>query len=140
MHFLFSKMMVKLLIGLAAVVAAVGIYTQPSQDTPCTTISNFPGRSAVYECKPGLSTVLFRDSEKIAIFATLTADHQAQAWLTHAGDSETVKTIHRLGPAVVLAPGAFMAVSTPAQGEALAYVLAKTTVLLTVVMDVPATK
>lgn len=140
MGFLTSKLFMKILTGAAIVVTVVGITNTPPQDTPCITVSSYPGRSAVYQCKPGLSTVLFRNQTKVPTYSTLTSSIQTEAWLTSAGDTETVKTLRaHLGAPVVLGGGGFMAVSTPAQGSVLAYVVSKSTVLLTVVWDAQTT-
>lgn len=138
--FLVSNTFLKILTGAALVVTVVGVVNMPAQDTPCITVSSVPDRSAVYQCKPGLSTVLFDNKTKVATYSTLTSSIQTEAWLTSPGDSETAKTIRKhLGPSVVLGGGGFMAVSTPAEGRVLAYVLSPATVLITVVWDAQTT-
>jgi hypothetical protein len=135
-----GKGTIRILIGAAVVVAVVGLTTTPPQDTPCTTVSNLPGRSSVYECKAGLSTVLFENKTKVATYSTITSSIQTEAWLTRAGDTETIKTLRgHLGAPVILGGGGFMAVSTPAEGSSLAYVVSKSTVVLTVVWDAQTT-
>jgi hypothetical protein len=140
MGWITSTRTIKVLIGVAAIVAVVGLNNQPGGSTPCTTISNYPNRSAVFECPPGLSTVWLRDTTAVPIWTTVTTDKQAEAWLTKPGDNETLKTLRKnLGAPVILGGNgyAFLAVSS---GSGLVYVEAKTRYLLTVVWDAKSIK
>ena len=131
MGFLLSNTFLKVWIGLAFVVGAVGIYNAPSgNSSPCVTISKYPNRSEVWQCPKGLNTAWLADHKGYPVFTTVSTDVQTEAWLTKAGDTETVKTIRKnLGAPVVLGPGAFMAVGT---GEGLIYIQSKTQFLLTI--------
>jgi hypothetical protein len=131
--FLLSNLMLKILIGLAIIGSVVYEYEKPPGDVPCVSISHFPNKSDVFECPKGLSTVVLTNSTGKDIFTTLTTSARAEAWLTVVGDDETVKTLRtRLGAPVILAPGAFMAVST---GKGLVYINAPEKYLLTVVWN-----
>lgn len=134
MGFLISNLMIKILLGIAIVGSVVWAYEKPQGDSPCVTISNYPNHSEVFQCPAGLSTVNLQNTTGRDIFTTITTDVRTEGWLTTIGDGETVKTIRKnLGPSVVMAPGAFMAV---ANGKGLVYVESDVKYLLTVVWDV----
>lgn len=120
MRFLISNTMIKILVILLVIGMAVYYDEKPSDTQPCSTIENYPGRSAVYECNGGLSTVYLHSTDNR--YTTVTASVRSSAWLTAAGDDETENTLlaNKLGPAGVIGPGAFMAV---ANGNGLVYVL-----------------
>jgi len=126
--------MVKILLGAAIVVAVVGqVEGKQGGDTACSQIENYPGRSAVYECRPGLSTVYLWNNTGKKFYATLTTDVPAQAWLTVEGDVETLKTLPvKLGAPVVLGPGAFMAIGN---GSGLVYIDSKVKSLVSIAWD-----
>ena len=133
MRILTSNLAIKVLLGALIVLGIVALYDRPSKDISCSTIESYPGRSAVYECQPGLSTAyLWNHTGKYA-FATLSTSIKARAWLTKPGDDETIKTIDKdLGPAVVVGPGAYMAI---ANADGLVYIDAPKKVLVSIAWD-----
>lgn len=132
MGIIWSNTLLKVLIGMAVVTVVVGVYMSPPTNQPCVTISKFPNRSAVFQCPKGLSSVRLDNQSPIGVYTTITTDKQSEAWLTTLGTSVTEKTVHNLGPASVLGPGAFMAIGN---GKGLVYIDSKTSYLLTVVWD-----
>lgn len=134
MSILTSNLAIKILAGAAIVVGIVAIVEHPGDGTtPCATIEHYPGRSAVYECPKGLSTVYLWNNTGKKTYATVTTDVAAQAWLTVTGDAETLKTLPvKLGAPVILGPGAFMAVDN---GSGLIYVYSKNKYILSVAWD-----
>ena len=133
MGFLTSNLMIKILAGSAIVVAVVWQVEKPVTDKACAEIENYPGRSAVYQCQSGLSTVFLWNNTGVRHYASVTTNVQTEAWLTTRGDNETLKTLPvRLGAPVVLGPGAFMAVGN---GTGLIYVSSKQQFLLSVAWD-----
>lgn len=123
MSFILSNTMIKILVGIIVVMSLVYFQEKPNDSVPCVTVENYPGRSAVYQCPPGLSTVLLH-SDKYT-YATVTTDITAKAWSTHAGDDKTKAQLlsGALGPAGVIGPGAFMSMDSQ---NGLLYVLAPT--------------
>ena len=139
MSILYSNLLLKILIGAAIVSAVVALNQAHSNITPCVTISNYPDHSVVWQCPRGLNTAYLTNMRPYSVFTTVSTDVQTEAWLTKAGDDETVKTLtvqKKLGVPVVLGPGAFMAVSN---GTGLIYIYSKTQFLLTIAwsQDVP---
>ena len=133
MGFLLSNTFLKVIIGIAIVVGAVGIYSAPKDSSqPCVTIANYPNRSMVFQCPKGLNTAWLADNKGYPVWTSVSTDVQTLAWLTAAGDNETLKTLtvqKKLGPPVVLGRGAFMAVDN---GAGLIYIESKTQFLLTI--------
>lgn len=135
MRFLLSTGFIKIMIGAALVIGAVALYFKPTTDIACPIISDYPGKSAVFSCPPGLSTVSLRNNLPYSVYTTLSTTEQASGWLTVPGDVETIKTLPiKLGPPVVLGPGAFMAIGS---GRGLVYLDSKVKYLVSVVWDVP---
>lgn len=133
MSILTSNLAIKVLLGAAVVIGVVGQVEKPSGETPCVTVESYPGRSAVYECPKGLSTVYMWNNTGKQTYASVTTDAPTQAWLTVPGDEETLKTLPvKLGAPVVLGPGAFMAVGN---GQGLIYVSSTTKFMLSVAWD-----
>lgn len=132
MGILWSNGFIKVLVGLAVIIVSVGVYMTPKTDNPCVTISKFPNRSEVFECPPGLSSVVLSTANPIGVYTTVSTDVQTSAWLVAVGTSATEKTLSKLGPAVILGPGNFLAVGN---GKGLVYIDGKTKYLVTIVWD-----
>ncbi len=133
MRFLYSNMVIKILAGAAIVIAVVWQVEKPNNQVACSEIEKYPGRSAVYQCPPGLNTVFLYNNTGKPGYATVTTNVQAQGWLTVPGDSETLKTLPvKLGAPVVLGPGAFMAVGN---GAGLIYLSNKQEMLVSIAWD-----
>jgi hypothetical protein len=137
MGIIWSNGFIKVLIGLAIITVVVGTYETPKTDNPCVTISKFPARSEVFQCPPGLSSVVLRNDNPIGVYTTVSTDVQTSAWLVALGTKATPKTLDNLGPAVVLGPGAFLAVG---DGKGLVYINGAKKYLVTVVWDNAPTK
>lgn len=132
MKFLLSWLFIKVLIGAAIVVLVSGTVLTGNNngDVSCATIEHYPGRSAVYECAKGMSTVYLRNNSGGLGSATVTTNVPTQGWLTKAGDSENLKTIYkRLGKPVGMQPGSYMYV---ANAKGLVYIYSTTTVLVSI--------
>jgi len=129
-----SNLVIKILVGAAVVVAVVGqVEGKQGGDKSCVSIENYPNRSAVYQCEAGLSTVYMWNNTGKKVYASVTTDVQAEAWLTVPGDKETLKTLPvRLGAPVVLGPGAFMAVGN---GSGLIYIHSVKPALVSIAWD-----
>jgi len=133
--FLWTNAAIKILVGILVVGTVVYYNTQPSTTKECSRVSYVPNKSAVFNCEAGFNVASLRNPYKIPIYTTVTSSVKAEAWLTNNGDDEKAKTIRkRLGPPVVIGPGAFMAVGS---GEGLVYIRASQRFLLSVVWDVP---
>lgn len=129
-----SNLAIKVLVGSAAVVGVVGVYSQPPPaNKPCTLSESDPMHSAVYSCPTGLNTVALFDRLAKPVYASVTVNVPSQAWLTTIGDVETLKTLPiKLGPPVILGPGSFMAVGS---GQGLIYIVSKSQSLVSIAWD-----
>jgi hypothetical protein len=128
-NFILSNRMIKIIIGVVAVMTAVYFNEKPNTDRPCVTLSNYPGRSEVFQCQPGLNS-LYVYSKVKDTYTTVTTNPITEGWLTVPGDDETMKTIRaRLGTSMGLGPGSFLSVD---RGTGLVYIYSKTTFLVTV--------
>lgn len=133
MGLIWSNTVLKILIGAAVIIIAVGIYFQPSGDKPCSQVSFILNHSAVFSCPLGLSTVSLRAVHPV--YASVTTNVQTEAWLTAYGDTETLASLpKRLGAPAILGPGAFLAVGN---GQGLVYISGKSPFLVSVVWDAP---
>lgn len=132
MSIIWSNTLIKVLVGMAVIIVAVGTYLSPPTEQPCVTIAKFPNRSQVFQCPKGLSSVLLQDNNPIGIYTTVSTDVQTSAWLVNVGTKADEKHLGKLGPAAILGPGAFLAVGN---GKGLVYIDGPTKYLVTVVWN-----
>jgi len=136
LRLLTSNLMIKVLIGAAVILAVLSLVMKPDPFKPCAVISHERNKSVVMECDAGFNTVALSNSLPFNVFAELWTSEPTQAWLTKAGDVETLKTLRaKLGPPDILGKGRFLGI---ASGRGLVYIHAAKQFVVTVVWNVPA--